>query len=131
MTLLTAAAGAADGPQAGGNAERSAVAAQRWSLPLNPAWTYQAAQPPSPAFQNTVFRSPMRDPPVGNQAWARLRQNGRQGLAEPVTYDYVFHPVVAGTRVLSLHNEGPQMGFVVKPWVKSRPSRVRASSCGV
>lgn len=28
-----------------------------------------------------------------------MRQFNRQGLAEPVTYDYVFHPVVAGGRL--------------------------------
>lgn len=65
---------------------------------LQPAWTYQAPHPPSPAYRDTVISREAKEMPT-SATRARMKQFSRQGMAEPATYDYAFAPVVAGHRL--------------------------------
>ncbi|MEI6035878.1 MAG: PQQ-binding-like beta-propeller repeat protein [Verrucomicrobiae bacterium] len=64
-----------DWPTYGGNAAATFSTAEDVRLPLLPKWVLQSRQPPAPAIKNG---------------------HAEPRLIEPITYDYVFHPVIAG-----------------------------------
>jgi len=89
--LLAAAATtaiAADWPCEGGNPGRTGHAPDALAFPMGVAWSWQAPNPPSPAFADTTVRR-----------GEKLNPRYRQGYTEPSTHDFAYHPVVAGGRV--------------------------------
>ncbi len=83
LTGLGAGRASADWVGAGGDPARTGVTADGLDFPLRPAWAYEAAQPPAPAFTNSILRG------------RRIHTVS----TEPAAYDWAFQPVVAGGRL--------------------------------
>lgn len=71
----------ADWPGFRGGPDHGGATRETLGLPLKLAWRYEASHPPSPAFRGGLAPS-RRGPRV-----------------ESITYDYVFHPVIAAGRL--------------------------------
>jgi len=79
--MAAAVASAADWPSFRGGSHHAGVAGETLSMPLKLAWSHQARHAPSPAFRGGLAPS-------------------RRGTrVESITYDYVFHPVIAAGRL--------------------------------
>lgn len=68
----------ADWTTFGGNADHSFVAGEALNPPLKMAWTYRAAQAPSPGFRNG-YAEPQ--------------------LTDAIAHDFAFHPVISGDKL--------------------------------